>query len=72
MSDYPKPRMFKIAGAWVWLCEHPVGATVGDTFYGGDWRSAWDACLGAVTKHAMLYHNDEEPVETIELGGLDG
>lgn len=60
--------MYKIGGAWVWRCEHPDGAQVGDTFYEDHWRSAWDACLGAVSKHAMLYHSDnDELVETIEL-----
>ncbi len=67
-----KPTMFKIGGAWVWRCEHPAGAAVGDTFHEDDWRHPWDACLGAVMKHAMLWHDDAEPVEVIDLGGGDG
>jgi hypothetical protein len=62
-----KPTMTKIGGAWIWECEHPTGARVGDVFDEEHWRNAWDACLGAVTKHAALYHNDVEPFETIEL-----
>lgn len=60
--------MYKMGDAWLWTCEHPTGCRVGDVFHVGDWRSAWDACLGAVTKHALLYHVEGELVAEVELG----
>jgi hypothetical protein len=60
-----KPKMFKIGGAWIWQCDH--NGTVGDQFPEDAWRDSWTACLAAASKHAMLYHDDSEPVEIFEL-----
>lgn len=60
-----RPKIFKMGGAWLWECDH--NGTVGDTFFEDDWCDPWTACLAAATKHAMLWHNDSEPVETYEL-----
>lgn len=57
-----KPAVFKMGGAWLWLCDHGDGP-MGDTFPEGQWRSPWDACLGAAVKHAALFH----PVEQGEV-----
>lgn len=62
-----RPRMFKLGGAWVWRCEHPAGALVGDQFGESDWRDPWSACLGAVVKHAALYHAEVEEVDFDDL-----
>jgi hypothetical protein len=49
-----KPKVFKMGGSWLWLCDH--GGSVGDTFPESQWRSPWDACLGAAVKHAAAFH----------------
>jgi hypothetical protein len=66
VSPVPKPVMFKIGGAWVWRCDDGAGP-VGDEFGEDYWRHPWDACLAAASKHAVLYHDDSEVVEEVEL-----
>lgn len=58
-----KPQVFKMGGAWIWLCNDHIGGPVGDTFLETGWRSPWDACFAAATKHAVVLH--ERPDHTV-------
>lgn len=62
-----KPTVFKMGGSWVWQCNNGHGGLVGDEFSENAWRDPWTACLAAASKHAMLYHNDFEPIEEYRL-----
>lgn len=62
-----KPQVFKMGGAWIWLCHDHIGGPVGDDFPDTAWRNSWDVCLGAAVKHTAVFHNDIEPIEVHEL-----
>lgn len=61
-----RPKVFKMGGAWVWVCHDANGIPIGDEFHEGQWRNPWDACLGAAIKHHATWHNDSEPVDEWE------
>ena len=60
-----KPVMFKIAGAWVWRCDH--GGRVGDEFHSGRWRDPWTACLAAAIRHTTQFHDATETADELDV-----
>lgn len=55
-----RPRVFKIAGHWVWTCQHPnrAGESVISGSYGPGWRDPWTACLTEALRHVADQHHD--------------
>lgn len=53
-----KPKVFKIAGRWMWTCHH--SAPVGDEFRAEHYRDPWCAALAAAVKHSAQWHNPAE------------
>lgn len=56
-----KPRVMKMAGIWLWTCEHD--GRVGDEYRSSEYRDAWTAALSGAVRHTALFHNTTEGEE---------
>ena len=60
-----KPKVFKIAGAWLWTCNH--FAPCGDEFYPEHYRDPWTAAMTTAIKHYVAYHYVSEEMEEFDV-----
>jgi hypothetical protein len=51
-----KPKVFKIAGFWIWQCNNGHHGTVGEEYK--NVRDPWSVALSMANKHADLYHSN--------------
>ena len=61
-----KPKMFKMGGHWLWLCNHGDGE-MGDTLNEENYSDTWSACLALAVKHWAFYHDNSAKEEDIEI-----
>lgn len=52
--EVAKPKVFKMAGVWLWVCHH--GAPCGDEFRDKDYRDSWTAAVVTAVKHYVEFH----------------
>jgi hypothetical protein len=62
MPQRTKPEVLKMAGHWLWRCDHGDGP-MGDTLDPVDWPDAYTAVLAFAIRHYERYHADHEIVE---------
>jgi hypothetical protein len=56
LTTWPRPRVFKIAGCWVWACQHSAGAPNRVTT--AVWADAWTAAMVMATTHFVTQHDN--------------
>lgn len=53
-----KPKVYKIAGVWVWECDH--SGRVGDEFWPDAHRDPWSCAQAAAVKHHAQFHAEQD------------
>ena len=67
MTAMTRPRVTKMAGKWLWTCDHGQGP-MGDCLDPADWPDAYSAVTALAIKHHERYHAE---LEEVDLDGPD-
>lgn len=59
-----KPKVFKMAGVWLWSCDH--AGHVGDEFPAHSYRDPWCAAQAAAIKHYAQWHYSMGGAEVLD------
>lgn len=67
MSErWPRPKVMKMGGEWVWTCSHTLGMLPSHVARG--WADPWTAAMAGATAHWLAYHDEAGTV--VEEGEL--